>query len=163
VELHFSLILVIYLVGAGLLIAEMFVPGGITGAIGVALMGTAIVFTFRQYGFFPGAGVTVVTVVGLPIVILKAIERNSLKKQISAGEGYVASQDGLEQLLDTQGEALTKLRPAGMAQLDGRRVDVVAESGMIAKGATVRVVMVEGNRVVVRQTAPPPEPEDGVD
>lgn len=47
------------------------------------------------------------------------------------------------------GVALTALRPAGTAELDGRRVDVVSDGSFIAPGAPVRVVEVAGHRVVV--------------
>jgi membrane-bound serine protease (ClpP class) len=43
------------------------------------------------------------------------------------------------------------LRPAGVALVNGRRVDVVTEGGLIAAGARVKVVAIEGNRVVVRR------------
>jgi membrane-bound serine protease (ClpP class) len=56
------------------------------------------------------------------------------------------------ELLNQTGTALTPLRPAGTAVLQGKRVDVVTEGQMIERGAAVKVVAVEGMRVVVRQT-----------
>jgi len=43
------------------------------------------------------------------------------------------------------------LRPSGMAVIDGKRLDVVAESGMIAAGSAIKVIAVEGTRVIVRK------------
>jgi membrane-bound serine protease (ClpP class) len=54
------------------------------------------------------------------------------------------------ELLDQVGVAQTNLRPSGMALIEGKRVDVVTEGPMIEKGTSVRVVAVEGLRVVVR-------------
>lgn len=54
--------------------------------------------------------------------------------------------------IGTAGKAFSVLRPAGKAQIDGRVVDVVAESGFIEVGTEIEVVAVAGNRVVVRQT-----------
>jgi len=54
-------------------------------------------------------------------------------------------------LLDQTGTALSALRPAGTAVINGKRVDVVTEGQMIDPGTPVRVVAVEGMRVVVRQ------------
>jgi membrane-bound serine protease (ClpP class) len=54
------------------------------------------------------------------------------------------------ELLDQTGTALTNLRPSGMAIIDGKRVDVVTEGALIERGTPVRVVAVEGMRVVVR-------------
>jgi membrane-bound serine protease (ClpP class) len=157
-----GLVIFIYLIGAGLLIAELFLPGGVTGAVGVVLMASSIVYIFTQfeYGVLIGTGMTLVTVIGLPVIILKAIDRNALKMRASSKEGWVGSQEGLAELAGKEGTALTALRPSGMVQIDGRRVDVVAESGLIPKGAGVRVVKVEGNRVAVRKIADPPADAD---
>ncbi|MDP6490785.1 MAG: NfeD family protein, partial [Kiritimatiellia bacterium] len=65
---------------------------------------------------------------------------------------FTAVQDGLDDLVGAQGEAKSDLRPAGFALISGRRVDVVTQGGMIDKGATITVVEVEGNRVVVKRT-----------
>jgi membrane-bound serine protease (ClpP class) len=62
-----------------------------------------------------------------------------------------ATEAGIDELLGKEGVALSDLRPAGFAQLDGRRVDVVTRGDMIAKGQPVCVVEVESNRVVVKK------------
>ncbi len=50
-----------------------------------------------------------------------------------------------------RGPALTQLRPSGVALINGQRVDVVTEGGLIERGAAVKVVTVEGARIVVRE------------
>ncbi|MCK6448029.1 MAG: hypothetical protein L6Q99_16675 [Planctomycetes bacterium] len=52
-------------------------------------------------------------------------------------------------LLGKEGVAESMLRPAGVARLDGRRVDVMTRGEMIQAGERVRVLEVEANRVVV--------------
>ena len=47
------------------------------------------------------------------------------------------------------GSAKTMLRPSGKADFGGHVFDVVSEGSFIEVGATVRVVLVEGPRVVV--------------
>jgi len=60
------------------------------------------------------------------------------------------STDGSRQRLqDKQGVAHTTLRPTGTALIDGTRVDVVTRGEMIEAKARIRVIAVEGNRVVV--------------
>ena len=54
------------------------------------------------------------------------------------------------ELLQQAGTALTPLRPSGTASINGRRVDVVTEGPFVERGATVKVIAVEGMRVVVR-------------
>jgi membrane-bound ClpP family serine protease len=43
------------------------------------------------------------------------------------------------------------LRPAGTARFDNQLVDVFAEGTYVATGATVRVVEISGNRVIVSE------------
>lgn len=56
-----------------------------------------------------------------------------------------------QSLLGEVGKTITPLRPVGTTEFSGRRVDTVAEGIMIDRGQWVRVVDVQGNRVVVRQ------------
>jgi membrane-bound serine protease (ClpP class) len=53
----------------------------------------------------------------------------------------------------TVGTTTTALRPAGTAELDGRRVDVVSDGGFIDANVKVKVVRVEGTRVVVTKVS----------
>jgi membrane-bound serine protease (ClpP class) len=55
-------------------------------------------------------------------------------------------------LLGKTGETLTMLRPAGTARIDGRRYDVLAEGSFIEPHASIVVVRVEGNNLVVRKS-----------
>ncbi len=72
------------------------------------------------------------------------------EKQITEG-GYVAPKQDYVQYLGKTGIAITLLRPAGSAEIDGQKVDVVTEGGFIEKGAQVKVIEVEGTRVIVRK------------
>ena len=73
-----------------------------------------------------------------------------LKDQLTTNQGYVSAtpQDGL---VGKMGKTVTDLRPAGTAWIEGRPVDVVAEGVFLKKGEMVRVIAVEGMRVVVRR------------
>jgi membrane-bound serine protease (ClpP class) len=42
------------------------------------------------------------------------------------------------------------LRPAGIADFEGQRVDVVSDGEFIAAGDPITVIRVDGNRIVVR-------------
>src|SRR5690606_17678313 len=73
--------------------------------------------------------------------------RLSLGEQLSGDQGYVASSHPRE-LVGRTGRAVTPLRPAGTAEIDGRRWDVVTEGSFVEAGRPVRVVAVEGLRIV---------------
>ena len=68
-------------------------------------------------------------------------------------EGAQSSRNANAELVGSEGVAQTVLRPSGMAVIDGNRLDVDAESGMIAAGSPIKVVAVEGTRIVVRQVS----------
>ena len=53
--------------------------------------------------------------------------------------------------LDQEAETLSKLRPAGTIEIDGKRVDAVSEGAFIEKGKKVKVISVSGSRIVVRE------------
>ena len=65
--------------------------------------------------------------------------------------GYVAQGSNLSRFQDQTGIAASPLRPAGVAEIAGERVDVVTEGGFIPAGSRIQVIKVEGVRVVVKQ------------
>ena len=58
-----------------------------------------------------------------------------------------------------QATASRKMRPAGCADLDGVRLDVVTRGEFIDKDVPVTVIEVEGNRIVVE---PAKQPENQI-
>lgn len=67
-----------------------------------------------------------------------------------AEAGYVATGEH-ESLLGKEGVAYTPLRPSGTGLFDGRRVNVAADGEFIARDSRIRVIEIEGNRIVVRR------------
>lgn len=76
----------------------------------------------------------------------KVVLRNASTDQ----QGYVSASDA-SHLLGSSGLVVTELRPSGTAMIGEARVDVVSEGRFVGKGARVRVVAVQGGRVVVRE------------
>ncbi len=68
---------------------------------------------------------------------------------VPAAASGAAADQSLTALVGRTGVAATVLRPAGAVELDGARVDVVTEGEFLAAGSRVRVLYVQGNRVVV--------------
>jgi len=70
-------------------------------------------------------------------------------------------------LLGRTGHALTVLRPAGVADIDGLRIDVITEGDFLDAGTPIIVSHVEGVRVVVEKCEAGqrerriPAPDDG--
>lgn len=163
----------VLLLGLGLILlsVEVFIlPGfGIAGVLGLAAVSGAAVLA--MLGALPtGADVLqAVLVLGAGMVISAALlfawlrhlpssARGSgllLREGIGAKEGYRSGAVRTE-LVDRQATALTDLRPAGIADVEGERVDVVTEGGYIKAGTLVRIVRSDGYRHVVRLNGPEP-------
>lgn len=153
-------VVLLFLVGLILLAVEAFVvPGfGIPGVLGLAAMISGVFLTY------PTAEQAIISLVfailGTIVLVLLSVrvlptrklwQRLILNTSLGTAEGYLAPKEELEDLLGKEGVALSILRPAGSAEIDGERVDVVTEGGFIPKGAKIKVVNVESTRVVVRQ------------
>lgn len=78
-----------------------------------------------------------------------------LETELLAGAGGASAPEHDRRWLGKGGTAATPLRPAGVAYLDGERVDVVSEGAFIEAGQPIDVIRVDGNRIVVRQSRAP--------
>jgi membrane-bound serine protease (ClpP class) len=56
----------------------------------------------------------------------------------------------LHHLIGQFGRALTPLRPSGVVDFEGRRLDGLAEEGLIPAGTLVKAISIRGNQLVVR-------------
>jgi membrane-bound serine protease (ClpP class) len=66
----------------------------------------------------------------------------------------------MEQLRGRFGRTISTLRPAGVTDFDGRRVDTMSEGSLIPAGAWVQCVDVRAGNVIVRQIEAPPDLEN---
>jgi len=167
----YSLVVAIVLIAAGLLLmmAEVFVPGGVLGVLGVVSMVAGVVFLFRVDTTVGLIG-AIVAVLALPVVVaygLRVWQDTPLGKALILGpsdggddaEAGAASPDtdGAHDAAvpagvtpGVKGTAVTDLRPIGTCLLDGRREQCLATGGMIDAGRDIEVVAVDGMQIKVR-------------
>lgn len=118
------------------------------------LIADSLVMSLAVYGVLGAA------VIGV-IVVLYLSNRNSknpstmldelvLDERQQNSDGYTSVIDK-SKYLGKVGECITDLRPAGTINIDGEPLDVVAEGSFVKVGASVKVVNVDGSRVLVRQ------------
>jgi len=148
-------IVTLLIVGAALLFAETLLPGLIAGILGLMCLIAGVVLTFRDYGAETGSFVAMGVLAGLGIgtaLWLKYFPDSRYAKLfiVQRTIGDVGAEK--PELLHQTGVAQSTLRPCGIAVINGQRVDVVTEGGLIEKGAAIKVVAIEGMRVVVRAT-----------
>ncbi|HET6274980.1 MAG TPA: NfeD family protein [Candidatus Cybelea sp.] len=132
------------------------VPGhGLPGILGAGALLVAILFAFGTPFFFVGVE-TIATAIVLTVIVfsltVRVVPENAWAHRLALaaaqGPEYVTSAD-YRGLRGRSGTAVSFLRPAGIASIEGQRVDVLTEGEFIAQGTPIRVVRVEGARVFV--------------
>ena len=155
------LLIAILILGAmAMIVAEICTP-----TFGVLAVGAAGLLIWACYLAFVidsafGVVMVVAVVLGLPVFIFYAVRilpRTALGRHLALrqsrarpGEGTPEG-DWLTQLVGRSAQAETVLRPSGTIRVDGKRIVAQAESGMIDKGQTVRILKACGTYVVVRK------------
>ncbi len=166
-----SLALAVALLGLGLafIIAEILFPS--LGLLAVFATASIIGSVAVAFGIDSSTGITFLIAVTLavPATILagfKLFPKTPMGKAlINPGLSFDSekSYDARDlALVGKQGEVESMLRPAGIARIEGRRVDVVSRGEMIQAGERVEVLEVEGNRVVVARATSDSNPSPRV-
>lgn len=152
-------ILICFIVGTVLLVLEAFMPGfGVAGISGIVLQVAVVVMTWFNHGPLAALGMTLVILSIITIAVSMSIRSATngrlsksnivLNDTESTEAGYRASDD-MNVFLGKEGETTTVLRPTGMAEFDGVKLNVVSEGEFIQPGTRVRIVRVEGSRILV--------------
>jgi membrane-bound serine protease (ClpP class) len=132
-------------------------PGhGVSGIIGLLALVSAIVLAFGIPFVFVAIQSLAIAIVLTVVVFWFAARRfpqNAFIRRIAftgvQGSDYVAAPNRKE-LIGHAGVATSYLRPAGVAAIDGQRIDVLTEGDFVAAGSPVVVTRVEGARIFVR-------------
>jgi len=141
------------LTGGVLLLLETVLPGLIAGILGGLCLLAAVIMSYVSYGSRTGNAALLGVGLGLAagtVLWIRYFPESRMAK-VFVSEKTVGDL-GVErpELVNRSGVAFTNLRPSGTALIDGHRVDVVTEGSLIERGTPVKVVAVEGMRVVVR-------------
>jgi membrane-bound ClpP family serine protease len=152
------LAVLLYLLCAVTLVAEVFVPSAGLLSILSLLFLAGGVYIFFQYSPVAGWIGILLAVVMIPMVLVMAYK---ILPQTRFGQSVILSPperrqgdavpdgESLSQLAGQTGLALTPLRPVGTCEIKGKRIQCVAETGLIEKGTQIKVMTVEGSRVIV--------------
>ena len=170
-----TLAIFLFAVGMMLVVLEVFIPSfGLLTIGALCCFGLSVWRALAESGPTAAWGIGVVGPILTNVILyfgIKIIPRTSLGRGLvlfnpaddgadvppTVTETYaVTAEGGTEEeemlpLVGKEGVAQSDLRPAGVAIIDGERIDVVTEGGMIDAGARIKVVDVEGNRIVVRR------------
>lgn len=156
--------LVLFVVGLLIAAAEVILPsaGMLAFAAFVCLAGS--LFCAYQLSGLAALALLVVEGVCVPLVIVaafKLLPKTSLGRQLilsppekdstppPSEAALPGAMNKYDSLLHKEGIVVAALRPSGTAEFDGARVSVISDGQLIQEGARVRVVLVEGGRILV--------------
>jgi membrane-bound serine protease (ClpP class) len=149
--------IILQLVGVVVVIAEIILPsGGILSIVALGVFGYSLFVVFSEISKAVGFAFVAADLVLIPVLVilgLKLLARSpvTLRKTLSRERGVSSQPSDLDSYINMQGTAVTDLRPAGKAIINGKRVDVVTRGDYLEKGAAIIVNAVTGNQIIVRK------------
>ena len=146
-------------IGLALLVLEVFVPShGLFGIGSAACIISGVYFAFRAdtaagYG---SVALQVIAVPSIALVGVKVFRKTSIGRRVVPPNPVLTADDTsvalgeLKPLVGRTGRAISPLRPVGICEFDGQRVQCVAESGLIEARTDVRAIGILGGSLSVR-------------
>ncbi|NQT70718.1 MAG: serine protease [Desulfobacteraceae bacterium] len=157
--------IILQLAGVVVIIAEIIIPsGGILSIVALGVFGYSLFIVFNEISMTIGFSFVAADLILIPVLVivgLKLLARSpaTLRKTLSRKEGVSSQSSELESYVGTQGNAVTDLRPAGIAVINGKRVDVVTRGEYLDKDSAIIVTAVTGNQIIVRKKDEPEREE----
>jgi membrane-bound serine protease (ClpP class) len=147
-----------FIAGVILLAIEIFVPSfGILGIFGISSLAAGVILAAYDTGQASlSLGIAFLAAIIVIVIVTKYFKHRGvwnrfiLEDSLKTESGYISSIDKAY-LVGKTGKAITSLRPAGTAELEDQRVDVVSRGEFIEAGKEIKVINVEGTRVVVSE------------
>ena len=150
--------LLLLLVGVALLVFEMYIPGfGIPGTLGIGslLLGFVLLRPTLEQGLLLFVILAAVLCVALTICLITASKGRLEKSKLALNDVAIApdaaENNDLNYFIGREGVTHTPLRPSGIGEFDGVKLNVVSDGEFIAQGRRIRVQKVAGNRIVVAE------------
>ncbi len=137
---------------------EIIIPGGVIGVIGLLFLFTAIILGFNksvELGIILLFSSSIMGLISLWISV-KYFPISKIGKQLFLAQDakdWQAYDKKNKELHGKFGITHTQLKPSGIAIIDSKRIDVITQGEHIEKNEEIRVVKVEGNRIVVSATS----------
>ncbi|MGN0772323.1 MAG: NfeD family protein [Candidatus Ventricola sp.] len=149
-------ILLCLVLGAALMIVEVFLPGfGLPGVSGIVLIGSGVAIIWLKAGALTALATLLVIIAVLAVfisyVMRRATDGGAHARIFLREKEELRGQEDMQVLLGKQGRTTSVLRPAGIGDFDGVRLNVVTEGSFIERDKPIEIVNVDGARIVVRE------------
>jgi len=144
-------------IGILVIFAEIFIPSfGLLAVIALAVFSYSLYLVFTTISSTVGlvfAGLDLILVPVCVVFGMKILAKSplALRQELSRKQGVVSQAKELETYLHLKGVSITDLRPAGMAEINTKRLDVVTDGEYIEANTPVVVTSVTGNRIIVQK------------
>lgn len=150
--------LFLLILGVTLLLVELIIPIGLIGFLGLlAILGSVLL----AGGDLKATAIAIlialiVATAGMVIIVkffgkrLHLFKRVVLTDSTNTESGYVSNVNRYE-LVGQTAKTATALRPSGTIKLMDERIDAVSDGRFIDAGKEVKIIKVEGSRIVVRE------------
>tara|TARA_Y100001934_G_C12179081_1_gene690561 strand:+ start:127 stop:576 length:450 start_codon:yes stop_codon:yes gene_type:complete len=147
-----QLAIALLVIGLVLMFFEVLLPGMVLGACAILslIASVAVAYTSTDHGTV-FLIIALVSLVAFTIGFVYWFPSSYMGRKLTSTTAVGDLGIDLSELTNQSGTAYTDLRPSGKATIGDQRIDVVTEGTMIDKDTPVRVVAVEGKRVVVRE------------
>ena len=146
------LISILCLTGLFLIFLEVFIPSGGVLAIAALLCIAYSIWELHLQGETTLAIVcAVLTAAWIALLFRFWLNRVGLKADLGNADSVGDDVRNSREMVGERGLVMSDLRPAGIALIAGKRLDVVALQGYINKGDSVVVIQSDGNRIVVKK------------
>ena len=144
-----TLAVTLLVVGLALLFFEILLPGLILGICATLTLAASVFVAYMQteYGHL-FLGITVVSITSAVIWFINFFPNTKMGRQLASTSTVGDLGIDFTDLINLTGTAYTDLRPSGKATIGDQRLNVVTEGSFIEKDNSVKVIAVEGNRVV---------------
>lgn len=150
--------IILLVIGLGLMIAEFFVPGGVLGILGIVAV---LISILLAGGDLQTTAISILIAMiaatsGMVILVkffgkrLQLFKRIILSDSTDTKSGYVSTANRPE-LIGQMAITATELRPSGTIIFGDERIDAVSEGRYIDRRKNVKIIKVEGSRIVVRE------------
>lgn len=150
-------LLALGVLGFVLIAIEVFLPGAVLGILGGICLLACVGISFSAFGAsggFASMGILLALTAVLAPVWIKYSPRTRIGRKLTldaSDQDFQSAPEQFKRYAGQTGRTVSFLRPSGIAQIAGERVDVVSETGFIPADRTIRVVRVEGMRIVVEE------------
>lgn len=150
--------ILLMLLGVGLLVFEMYLPGfGVPGILGsiLVVVGFILLRPTLELGLLLFVILAAILCIALSICLYSASKGRLNKSRLVLNDVAVpadaAENNDLNYFIGKEGVTRTVLRPSGMGEFDGVKLNIVSDGEFIGNGAKIRVLSVEGNRILVKE------------